>query len=345
MKPAWRALYDTLTVRYKSTSEDIHSAYLRPDEAISFSFAKMKEANASVRATSSGYAVEIASVFPYLLDGLFYRLLSDPEVMPWMDANSPDTEQLDLQFVASPSTLTEETFQTARLSPPRRHIADFMGQFCMNFLFNHEVGHILSGHLEALRHDGQTGEISELNVVKHAGEVLLPVRQYWEVDADLIGAALLRAQIDELIRLALNAERGSMTRFVFGPPEVAAEHCISLVTVALYCMFRYLGETRKRLHMHSDHPDPLVRAFILRNAIVPAAQSRTTINPDLFDDVFSARFEEFDDALERIGIHAAPTQSDAGIEEINDAVSDLLHRRRLYDDKARRFSRIPWPER
>lgn len=344
MEPVWRSLYDALAARFVATSRDIALAYLRPDEAISFSFAQMKEANASVRATSSGYAVEIASVFPYLLDGLFYRLLSDPGVMPWMEANNTDAEQLDLKFVVRPSTLTEETFQTAMLSPPRRHIADFMGQFCMNFVFNHEVGHILSGHLEALRHGGQTGEISELNVVKHAGEASLPVRQYWEVDADLIGASLLRAQIDELIRLALNAEPGSITRFIFGPPEVAAEHCISLVTVALYCMFRYLGETRKRLHMHSDHPDPLVRAFILRNAIVPAAQSRTTINQDRFDDVFSARFEEFDEALEQIGIHAAPSQSDAGIEEINDAVSNLLQRRRLYDDKARRFSRIPWPE-
>ena len=73
--------------------------------------------------------------------------------------------------------------------------------------------------------------------------------------------------------------------------------------------------------MDGDHPDPIVRAFIIRNALVPDLIKRHSVDDNLFDQIFSARFEEFDDAMEAAGLHSAMTLTDDGIETVNDAVT------------------------
>ncbi|MBO9399146.1 hypothetical protein J7400_20920 [Shimia sp. R9_2] len=309
---------------FEATIAALKTAYLHDEADIALSFSPMAALNASASAVAGGYAIHLADTFKDRLDDLFNQLLRQSDVMDWME--EPDA-------VGTIEDLPEA----------RRITATYLSKLCLDFIVNHELGHILCGHLEALTDLGEDSQIAELNVVELAGGTEDPLKQIWEIDADLVGASLLRAQLDELIRIVLNSEIGSVTRHIFGPPKIAREHCISLVTVALYCLFRFLRDAAEQLNMKGDHPDPLVRAFYIRNALVPAALERHEIDLDMFDELFTARFEEFDDALEHLGFSSTLTQNDLGIAAINDAVSELLKSRREINDPAKDHRRIEWP--
>lgn len=237
--PTWRAKYARLELQFQRVALNVQSAYDLGDKSISVEFVGLDHANASVGKAESGFDIKIASVFPYLLHGFFTRLLNDPEVMPWMPTTSHESTPEVLRYSLLPSTLAELVEQVAPLSSERGFVVSLLSDIAMKFIMYHELGHIIAGHFDVPLDQGGTDEIRELHLVKRSKRRAL--RRRWEIDADLIGAALLRQFIDGMIASAKSRDADAIEQAVVGPPKIAVEQCITLTMVALYSLFRFLG--------------------------------------------------------------------------------------------------------
>lgn len=336
---AWRKRYANWLASFQRDAAVIQKAYGLDGRTIDVSFVSLPHANATVRRNGNRYDVQIASVFPYLLGGLFRRIMAEPDVMDWLPITQ-DADQTDTySIVLEPSRFASEVTQSASfLSPERDFVAQLLTELALRFVVYHEFGHILSGHCDVPQHISRGMSFDELSVVKRSKS--RPLRRAWEVDADLAGLRLIRDFYDGMIEAARKADDDSLARRIYGPPQIAVEQATSLTTMALYCLFRHLGETRLKLDMHGDHPDPLVRAFCIRNALIPDTKARYQVDDQLMTDILEGRFEEFDDALESIGIHSALTINDDGIDAVNDALSVALKELQSQSQVAKPYSWI-----
>jgi len=325
----WRNRYHNWLTSFQRDAEALEQAYGFDGRKIDVSFVSLSHANATVRRDGDLYAVQIGSAFPYLLSGLFRRIMAEPDVMDWLPIDTNPTQADSYSIVLEPSQLQSEVTQSAAaLSPERNFVAQLLTEIAIRFVVSHEFGHILSGHCDAAEQMTQDLTFDELSIAKRDGS--RPLRRAWEIDSDLAGLRLIRDFFDGMINSAKDAEPDSLHRRVFGPPQIAVEQSASLTTMALYCLFRHLGETRLKLEMNGDHPDPLVRAFCMRNTLIPNIKERYDVNDQLMNDILEGRFEEFDDALEAIGIHSAMTIDDDGIDAVNDALTAALSEHRRY---------------
>lgn len=216
----------------------------------------------------------------------------------------------------------------------RNVLRGLMSEISSDFAFHHEVGHILGGHADAMAHHGNG--LPELELVKRgvssAGPAPVPanIRRVWEYEADVIAAGHLAMDAASLIRDLQKPDAPQAFRDIFGPPQIAVEQVSSLFVIACYTLFRQLRETATSLDLNSFHPDPLVRAFVVRDALYAALSNEFEFNDELFEILLGARFEEFDDALEAIGIRAGFTLDDDGIETVNLEMSKLVAEAKRY---------------
>lgn len=333
--------YQMLERRFAEIAGAVGRSYGFEDREIAFEFMASNQAGATVQKTSSGYAIKISSALPQALSLLFARLLADPEVLPWLLAKQEDMADTQvLELARNPSDLTDRQDVRIANNTLRNRATEIFADIAINFVYMHELGHILAGHSDLPNADGITPEIIEFKLVEFAAHEPTEQARAWEYEADIVGSGLMNSQIDALIDMARADEDAN--RQVFGPPEIAVEQCLSFAVIALYALFRYLRGSNLSLNLAGNHPDPLVRAFCVRDALFGATSQRYAVNHELLEELLSARFEEFDDALEVSGVQAGMTLDDTAIEEINQQMSALIKSRKKLRHLTRAYRYIDW---
>ncbi len=310
-----RSLNHQIKVRFLSHASLVSSSFDLDLGDIRFDWEPSDGLRARVSSGPSGYSIRISKDFPHGLERLFKELLEDNDVMYWLDsANDRDI--------------------AARL----------LADIAMEFVLFHEIGHVLGGHCDFLRaHDAGT-EINELSLVKRKSIIDLAMSQSWEYEADVIACGLIERYATSLIELSRREADDHHLRTLLGAPSIAVEQAISLCIIALYCLFRELGETRIELALDDEHPDPIVRAFVCRDAIVSTMQDRHEIRQDLLEKILDQRFAEFDTAMETRGTHSRLTLTNDGIAKINDALSDLVDQWRNHRQAMDDYRYVEWPQ-
>ncbi|WP_107495999.1 hypothetical protein [Thalassobius sp. I31.1] len=336
-----RTHYQMLERRFAEISGFVEQAYGFNKRKISSGFTASNQAGATAKRTEDGYSIRISSALPQALSLLFAHFLADPEAMPWLAASDPsNTDPLALEVAPNPGDLTDRQNVHIPNNTTRNQVAEILADIAVNFVFMHELGHVLAGHTDLPGTDGELREITEFSLVELAAPEPSEQARAWEYEADVVGAGLMSTQIDALIAMARADDDNS--REIFGPPQIAVEQCLSLTAIALYALFRYLRGANQRLNLIGNHPDPLIRAFCVRDALYQATSQRHAINSDLLEELLSARFEEFDDALEAANIQAGMTLDDTAIEEINQQVSALIRSRKKLRHLTREYRYIDW---
>ncbi|HAT86955.1 MAG TPA: hypothetical protein DCS30_14025 [Rhizobiales bacterium] len=337
---AWRHHYERLLKRYSDQARFVEADYGFGDKRIETHFIEANYSNAHVRRTESGYNIRIASTFPYLLKALFSRVLADPEVMDWLPYESVgDVLEQEVYFSTDSRDIGNQSFVQQETTLLRDKVATILSDIAMEFVFLHELGHILGGHVES---QPQKRELSELSLTRQSCKQQRTLNRVWEFEADMIAANLLKSYAGTLIKTA-SATSDPDLRAIFGPPQFAVEQCTSLSVIACYVLFRYLRETSSRLDLKNNHPDPLVRAACVRNTLFSCIAERHKINQELFEDMLSARFEEFDDVLEQNGIHAGMVLTDERLDDVNIAVAELHKSRSELGHKVAPYRYFNWP--
>lgn len=327
--------------RFAEIAGFVEQAYKFNARKISSGFMASNQAGATVKRTGEGYAIRISSALPQALNLLFARLLADPEVLPWLTAHDQvGVSAQNIELPLNPSNLTQRQYIPINSTGTRNQVAEILADIAVNFVFLHEMGHVLAGHTDLPDANGVLPEICEFSLVEFSVPEPSEQARVWEYEADVVGAGLMSTQLDALIDMAHSD--GTKSREIFGPPQIAIEQCLSLTIIALYALFRYLRGANQRLNLTGDHPDPLVRAFYVRDALFQATAQCYEINAELLEELLSARFEEFDDALVAAGVPEGMRLDEAAIEEVNQQMSVLIMSRNALRPLTRPYRYIDW---
>lgn len=319
--------FQMLKDRFSETSSFVTKAYGLGDREITFGFISVNQINATAKRTGVGYSIQISSALPQALRRLFARLLADAEVLSWLPVDGLDNSgHQELEVALGLRDQTNHQSMQADSTSIRFQVVAILADITINFVFMHELGHILAGHTDLPNLNGTLPVIKEFELVEFSAEEPAEQARAWEYEADIVGSGLMNSQIDALIGAA-KSDTGN-SRQIFGPPQIAVEQCLSLSVIALYCLFRYLRGASLHLNLTGSHPDPLIRAFCVRDALFQATATRHDVNHELFEELLSARFEEFDDALEAAGFQSGMLLNDKAIDEVNLQMSALIRSRR-----------------
>lgn len=313
MLKKWRVV--SVSHQYTAFLQKVSGAYAALNGRIDFRYGESTLSIARVSKLSTGYQILIAAALPAQLDKLFAAIFHDEALIEWLAYDSPF----------------------------RSHLQKLLTRTALDFVFYHELGHILGGHADVM---GQNQlSLHELELVRRGKSSTIPkaTRQVWEYEADIIAAGYIAKDAAKLIQSLQADDASHQLRTIFGAPQIAVEQVSSLIIIACYSLFRLLRETALQLDMESYHPDPLVRAFSVRDAIHSALSQQFSINDELLDILLSARFEEFDDALEASGYEAGFRLDDDGIEQVNQVMSSLVHDSKAYRAANTDLGYVSWP--
>ncbi|MDM0110541.1 hypothetical protein QTI66_00165 [Variovorax sp. J22R133] len=294
--------------------------------------------NAAAWREGQDLVVGISAAAIPLLTMLFAAILSDSDVLPSLPtAPEDDTEfRWEARFIMDPSAPSDMVRIEHALTPERMDAAYVLADLCVSFLVLHELGHVACGHVQALEQLLRLPSLVE-HVAEHRGRVRQKrLRQYWEYQADAIGASLLLQYVETLAKLA--DSRQSWLRKV-APQASESEmriHCAALASMAVATMFIYLEQCRLVARAEHFHPHPVVRALYIKDIVANQAVTRWNCEAADVGDLQFDYLDPFLRSLERIGLGTT--------DDWEDQVLTTMIRKALRagrSEKLRDFAR-PW---
>jgi len=310
-----------LAHRARSIARQLHAAYGTERKEIKFDFIDAGEFNAFAGADEGFYVVELNKAVPLFSIILFYRLLSDPDVLPHLDASGDFASSFSLPFVIDPAEFARRSEWEIKANEIRAFAAGTIADFCSTFVVCHEFGHILYGHVEGMRFYYGDGGLAELVSREASFGVETARRRAWEHDADRFSAALLIQFVDELVADRMKHPR---TKLVFTDPEgFHTEHTLAIAVASLFAFFVYVQGMRTKLDRLSSHPHPYVRATYLKHMLVQTARSRGRLDLRVFRQLLDRRLEEFMLVLERVGLLDTRTYTRAYMRQVDEELNHL----------------------
>ncbi|GJE18423.1 hypothetical protein [Methylobacterium marchantiae] len=287
---AVRIEYTHILARAERIGQALHRAYGAGRLTIKTKYILDDSFNADADEQEGRYLISLSAAIPLFNLILFGRLFSDPDIMPELDASGTLASDYELPAVIDPSNFSKRSNWKIELNPIRAFAAGTLADLCSTFIVCHEMGHVLSGHVEGMRvYEGQSS-VSEFVRQLEIPKIDFDRRQAWELDADIIASSLLMEFIGDLWR---STESNPRSKMVFGAGHEGLENIISTGIVSLFAFFCYLNGTRDKLELESTHPHPLVRAYYIRDMIVNLARTRWDVDPISIARLIDKRLDEF----------------------------------------------------
>jgi len=303
---AIRRDYVHLQRRAESLASSFAEGYGRPASPITFRYINENEFNAFASREGDGYLVELNAAIPLFVIILFYRLLTDPRVLPHLEASGMIASDFDLPFIVDPEDFDRRVDWKISANPIRAFAAGTLADLCSTFVVLHEFAHVLCGHTEGLLHFEADRKLAEMvrraepKEKDKAHKAAIERRKAWEADADVVAAAFLVQFVDELVHVD---EANVRTRQVFSHAEgFHVEHTLAITVAALFAFFSYVQGARDRLERTSDHPHPQVRARLVKDILFQVASERWDMDGVKFHALLDDRMEEMMEVLEDIGL-------------------------------------------
>lgn len=336
--PGIRAQYQSLMKRFKSIARSVEATYKLDDRMIVPEFYRADAFNACVERHPGRYRISIALPAPVLLMIFFDKLLGNPSVMSWLRSDIEREVAYSIPFSIRAQDLTHTSDWSISTSKIRAFAAYTLSDIATTFIFMHEIGHILCGHLENSRMSDGQNMIAEFEFTDDQ-KIDHDLAQLREYEADAVAGSLITHYVLELIDdISVNPR----TREAFGPDSMAAEQCTSLCIMALYGMFAYLRGAQRRLRTSSSHPDPRVRSFYVRDIVCQAMMAEKSMDQELLLDLLEARFEEFNTELVKLGLLRDNAYSPDNLVAIQESIKRLQDLKVKHRSTSEKFSFIGW---
>ncbi len=206
------------------------------------------------------------------LQAFFTMALSSPEILPQIGEPKRETRWLRSLSECSWVDPLEQVIAHAQtfaapppdfpLDPARKVYAHRLAILALDFLFFHELGHLINGHLEYLDQAGVGCALAEVRMSRSAGVSDLDYHAL-EINADS-SSALIMTQ--EWFRLEERLPPGSTF-----PTVTEAIESLVLALTAVFLMFDPGGSTLAH-YRTTSHPHPAVRLMNVYFSTCQAAQ-------------------------------------------------------------------------
>ncbi|TBC93222.1 hypothetical protein ELH26_03900 [Rhizobium leguminosarum] len=249
----WQPLFKQLLDRFNYFAADRAKAQA-PGHSVAIGFSEDCEYNAIARTDDEGDLIAISANVPVSLERAFNRALCFKSVMPF--AGPLDEEHVDPEPVDPKDLVYGLNSNVPRIVPPnqiRSNLATLLTTIAMDFIFEHEMGHIWNGHTSF----GNGLGISAYEEIEKTPDARISETEYQtlEMDADVFaGTAMTRERLLPQPWLPMIADWENK----FGPGSTM----LSLQMWAVYFSFRILDEAATLANVETrKHPPIYVRHF------------------------------------------------------------------------------------
>jgi hypothetical protein len=295
-----RREFEFLERRAQLVAQSIVSAFDKPQDTIAFQYSDEREYNAYVGTTGGRYHIELNAAVPLLNLLLFYGLASDSRFLPDLDASSAAVSSFQVPFIIDPANFDQRLNWEVGCNAIRAFAAGALADMCSTFVVLHEFGHVLCGHCEAIESFEGAGAIAELVAVRRPSAARARRRMAWEGDADMVAAGLLAQFVEDM---AADCQSNTRTRQVFADPDgYHLENTTAIIVSSLFALFCYIEATRRTFEKSSTHPQPHVRALLVKNVLILKLEERGPFDSEVFHDYLDARLDDAMIVLESLGV-------------------------------------------
>lgn len=286
--------------RAQEVARSVLLAYDKPEDAIMFRYINEREFNAFAGLSEQRYLIELNAGVPLFNLLLFYGLMSNSKFLPDLDLSGTAVSNFTVPFVIDPADFDRRAMWEVRCNEIRAFAAGTLADMCSTFVVLHEFGHVLCGHCDAMRHFEGVGSIAELVAIKRSSVTNVERRRAWEGDADMVATGILSQFVDDL---AADINLNSRTKEVFADPAgFHLENTAAIVVASLFALFCYIEATRRNLDKSSTHPQPHVRALLIKNVLHLNLDERGRFDGDAFHRYLDRRLDDAMMALEDLGL-------------------------------------------
>lgn len=326
-----RREYEFLQTRMSGIVRSVGAAYGQGRKPIAFRYIDDRSFNAYAGQDADAYRIELNASVPLFNFILFARILSSKSVLPYLSARGTKVSQFELPAVLDPAKFERRAKWRIDLNEIRAFAAGSLADMCSTFVACHELGHVVSGHVDALGALEGSTRVAELMARSQTRGEAADRRQAWEYEADSVAAYFLSQFVEELVATCADNPRAAA---VFSRPDGrTTEHTLAILIAASFAFFSYVQGIRRKLRQHSSHPAPMVRAHHLKNILFAMFRDRPTFDGDLFHSLLDVRLDEMIGVLAKLQLF----QEDVFTDEYMDAIDAELERLEALQMKFRPF--------
>lgn len=245
---------------------------------------------ASKGSSGNGYFIGIHIGTFHVLNDLFLRMMSSPHVMPAI--GNPSKEKVTCKLFNPQITDLDQLLLSKHSDPEsfmpvdyqRAYFAANFAKTALNFLFDHECGHIVSGHVSFIAHHHHMSAVEERRTKDDRMNGL--DSQTLEMDADGFAAHHGILHMYQFMQIADRLPREKAAFFS------GWENALSNWIFAVYSLFRLFGHKEYDIHCLEkySHPPPAIRQRIMMLNIHGLLRDRlkVKISRDILEIMFDA---------------------------------------------------------
>lgn len=264
---AWQPLFKDLLERFNIFAADRAKAQA-PGHAVAIGFSEDYKYNAIARTDDEGDLIAISANVPVSLERAFNRALCFKEVIPF--AGTFDEDHVDPDPIDPKDLVCGLRSNVPRIVPSnqiRSNLAKLLTTVAMDFVFEHEMGHVWNGHTSYANALG----ISAYEEIEKSPDTRISGTDYQtlEMDADVFaGTAMTVQKLRPQPWLPMIADWENK----FG----AGSTILSLQMFAVYFALRIVDEAATLADVQMrKHPPIYVRHFHILGAWTGALSRRT----------------------------------------------------------------------
>lgn len=329
-----------LTKRSQAIFKDVSSSLGHGKLPIELSFINDGSFNAYAGKGPSNYKIEINAAVPLLSLMLFTRLFSDPAYFGHIQSDGALVSDFVTPAIIDIRDFEKRTDWAVQLNAARSFSAGTMADICSTFTVCHELGHIIAGHVDAVREiEGRDGIRELVSIVKAANE-RTECSQAWECDADAVSATLMVNFVEELSR---NARTNPKVGAMFAERKNhLTEEVLASVCSALFAFFAYVDGVKKQINVASSHPHAVVRAFYFKDMICKAMEQRAPFDFEAFSKIVDRQVDEALSVLEKMELFDPNAFSDEFLDQMDSERARMILIQQKYRAVALPWSWISW---
>jgi hypothetical protein len=234
-----------------------------PDQSFHFDFVKNQRINACATTDAGFNLIGFNLGTPVGFLKLYETLLSNPEILPHVGDPSKDPKwecdlsKKDLQDGFA--DIFPPAIERITADPSRAAFVHHCTQFAMDFIFWHEIFHVLCGHVGYC-----------LNCTHHGAGL-----------AELEGRPTLEAATSQALELEADMNAAALTGSIWlqepllpGVPFRGSEEALRTWAFSLAVVFLIFDQARTRVRDYRDstHPHPAIRAAVVFNTVAGIAR-------------------------------------------------------------------------
>ncbi|GAB5472407.1 MAG: hypothetical protein Mars2KO_05060 [Maribacter sp.] len=342
--PSLKKQYDYMLERTRTLYNSFASAYTEKsknkDIQIDYISSRQFQARA-FKISDTLYTVSMHSPVLMVLRNLFDVLFAFDEISAEISGKLSKVIASDIPLVHDLRNISDAEQTPIKTDSDRLLVSSILTDFIGTFIMLHEIGHVVSGHVDGNSTYFKENEILEVfDNPKSGVQKKIDIKQAMEFDADMIATRLIPKYIEQLHHKIQEDKRYQKAFKNTYNSDYPFEKLTALCLASLFALFVYtVGKIQHIGCENSYHPHPLTRAQYIKNGIIQTIKERHQINQEVLVTVYLDHIDAVLICLESLDMYNADLFNEA---YFDNADHDLERIQKIASENRKLFEKWSW---